>query len=61
MEITVKTDNKKIYDMLLRVIEGLHLETKTKKIKSKTSKKYEYPLAGSVLKYEDPLGPACKT
>ena len=59
MEITVKTDNKKIYNLLLRVVKGLGLQTKTKSTTDKTTKKYEYPLAGSVLKYEDPFEPAC--
>ena len=39
---------------------GLDFQTNTVQTQpTKPAKKYEYPLAGSVLKYEDPFGPAC--
>ena len=61
MEITVKTNNKKIYENLLSVIKALKVDysTPTEKVDVKKNTKVKNPLKGSVLKYEDPFGPAC--
>ena len=47
--------------MLLRVIKGLRVDytTPTEKVTIKKTANVKNPLKGSVLKYEDPFGPAC--
>lgn len=63
MEVTVRIDDRKIYDSFVAFIRSLGIavvkETpKAVEEKPVRRKKRDYPLAGSVLKYEDPFEPA---
>lgn len=63
MEVTVRIDDKKIYDSFVAFVRSLGIAVvkespKAAEEKPVKRKKRDYPLAGSVLKYEDPFEPA---
>jgi hypothetical protein len=65
MEVTVRIDDRKIYDSFVAFIRSLGIavvketpQPKAGEHESVRKKKRDYPLAGSVLKYDDPFEPA---
>jgi len=60
MEVTVRIDNRKVYDSFVQFIRSIGI-TVVKEVSSSedsSGKKKDYPLAGTVGRYEDPFGPA---
>ena len=62
MELIIKIDNKKVYESLVQFLKSLNIsiiaENKPKTVRKNNTK--EYPLDGTLLKYDDPFGPATK-
>jgi len=56
MEITIKTDNKRIYNFLLGILKQLGIESLSNK--NKISRSSDYPLQGSVTLFERPFDSA---
>ena len=58
MEHTIKIKDKKVYDSLLAFLKTIGANLSGKKVKERKSGTKKYPLEGSLLKYDDPFGPA---
>jgi hypothetical protein len=62
MEVTVRIDDRKIYDSFVALIRSLGIavvKETTQAVEQKPVRKKKHnPLKGSVLHYDDPFGPA---
>jgi len=62
MEVTVRIDDKKIYDSFVAFVRSLGIavvKESPKAVEEKPAQmKRHNPLKGSVLRYDDPFGPA---
>jgi hypothetical protein len=58
MEITIKVENKRIYNSLISLLKQMGIQITSKKKKGNTINKSSYPLKDSVLKFENPFDSA---
>ncbi|PIV62217.1 MAG: hypothetical protein COS14_02490 [Bacteroidetes bacterium CG02_land_8_20_14_3_00_31_25] len=62
MELTINIEDKKMYDSFVQFLNVLGItvsESRQSGTENKrSSRKQKYPLSGTVLKYDDPFGPA---
>jgi len=58
MEITIKVENKRIYNSLLSLFKQMGVQITSKNKKVNPINKSGYPLKNSVLKFENPFDSA---
>ncbi len=65
MEHTIKIKDKKVYDSLLAFLKTMGINLSGEKVQERKTgtnlpagKTGKYPLEGTLLKYDDPFGPA---
>lgn len=58
MEHTIKIKDKKVYDSLLMFLKTMGIDLSGEKVQERKTGTRKYPMEGTLLKYDDPFGPA---